>query len=84
MLRPPAALDLACQDTLNTAYSFYLVGMTKEDIRIITITLLTASIMISCNHHKIVLNQVSDLPEYFFESKHFGRNIKSIEELMSF
>lgn len=39
---------------------------------------------LKCKHNEIVLEKVSDLPEYFFETYHFGKDIKSISELNEF
>jgi hypothetical protein len=36
------------------------------------------------NHHEIKLGEVSDLPEYFYETYHFGKDIKAIEKLNEF
>jgi hypothetical protein len=46
---------------------------------------LSALISLECNHHEeITLEKVSDLPEYFSEAYHFGKDIRSIEELNDF
>jgi len=41
-------------------------------------------ISFACNHDKIILEKVSFLPDYFSSSKHFGKDIKSIDELNEF
>ena len=46
---------------------------------------LLALIGVKCSHHdQIILENVSDLPENFSGNYHFGRDIKSIEELKEF
>jgi hypothetical protein len=45
---------------------------------------LLAGTTLQCKRHQIVLDKVSDLPEFFFEGYHFGTDLRSIAELNEF
>ena len=48
------------------------------------IIVLLAGTTWQCKRHQIILDKVSDLPEYFFEGYHFGADLRSIVELNEF
>ena len=54
------------------------------NIRIALVIFLIGWMGLDCNHEEIVLDKVSDLPEYFSENYHFGKDLRSIVELNDF
>jgi hypothetical protein len=50
----------------------------------ITVGVFAASIILGCKRKEIVLGNVSDLPEEFYQDKHFGTSLKSINQLNKF
>lgn len=55
------------------------------NVRSAIIILLIGPLNLTCKHRsEIILEDVSDLPEYFSANYHFGKDIKSIRELKEF
>ena len=54
------------------------------NIRITLVLFVIGWLGLDCNHEEIILDKVSDLPEYFSENYHFGKDLRSIVELNDF
>ena len=52
--------------------------------RIGLVIILTVLLGLTCKHRQIVLDHVSDLPEYFLEAYRFGMDLRSVSELKEF
>jgi hypothetical protein len=68
----------------SNGYNIFIGNCDSMNLSRVLIVALLAGITLQCKHHQIVLENVSDLPEYFFEGYHFGSDLRSIAELNEF
>lgn len=54
------------------------------NIRIVLVMFVIVLLGLDCKHEEITLDKVTDLPEYFSENYHFGKDLNSIVQLNEF